>query len=143
MSDEYDATAAFEAVYNFDEFKSRILELETKLNASISQADSVSDELMKLRYISGKAIKLFNSMAFVVLYHHQSIRDEFKYHGVFSNNLRIVYVEDDPMFINKIFGLHIIGYWFEHDTNLQCQEIIKQRMQLVTSEFIVSGRENG
>ena len=117
MSDEYDATAAWEAIPNFG-------------------------ELMKLRYISDKAIKVFNSMAFVVLYHHQSVRDEFKYHGDFSNNLKIVYVEDDPMFINKIFGLYIIGYWFEHDTNLECQEIIKQRMLLVINGLVALKREN-
>jgi hypothetical protein len=81
--------------------------------------------------------------AFVVLYHHQSVKDDFKYHGFFSDNLKIVYVEDDPMFINKIFGLRIIGYWFEHDTNLECQEIIIQRMRLVSNESITLKRENG
>jgi len=142
MSDEYDATAAWEAMYNFDDFKNRIEELETKLNTNISEANLLVKELMKLRYISGRAIRILNNRAFVVLYHHQSIRDEFKYHGVFSNNLQIIYVEDDPMFINKIYGLYIIGYWFEHDTNLQCQEIIKQRMLLVSDGLVASESEN-
>lgn len=82
-------------------------------------------------------------IAFVILYKHGGTRDDFKYRGEFSNNLKVVFVEDDPMFINKIFGLNIIGYWFEHDTDVECQKVIEQRMFLTINRLFNSKEENG
>ena len=67
--------------------------------------------------------------AFVVIYHHKFTRDFMTYYGIFSSNLKIVYLKDDPLFLQDIMGLEIIGFWCGSDVDPEIIEFVGSRIR--------------
>lgn len=67
--------------------------------------------------------------AFVVIYHHIPMRDIITYEGKFSNNLKVVYIKDDPNNIERVYGLNIVGYYCGRDVDQRIEELVKSRIR--------------
>jgi hypothetical protein len=69
--------------------------------------------------------------AFVVIYHYRPIRDLIMYDGTFSENLKVVYIRDNSIDIQKVYGLEIMGYYCGRDVDPQIENFVRSRIRLL------------